>query len=93
MAQHVEPLLRGLQGDHLDFLSHNVSPAPFPEGVVGMLEAMQKDDCLAAMNALIRWANQFLYMIQTPISGAVLRARLEDMGVQNPQSSTGTGRA
>ncbi len=84
MAQHVEPLLRGLQGEHLDFLSDNVSPAPFPEGVVGMLEAVTHDDCHAALIALIRWASLFQYLIQTPVTDLVLRSRLEKMGVENP---------
>ena len=84
MAQHVEPLLRGLKGDHVDFLSFNVSPAPFPEGVVGFLEAWEHDDCLVAMTALVRWADQFLYLLQNPIRDAVLKSKLLKMGYKEP---------
>ena len=65
MAQHAEPLVRGLRGEHMDFFSLNVSPAPFPEGVAGMVEAAWKDDGLAAVTALKRWVYQFYYMLRT----------------------------
>jgi hypothetical protein len=84
MAQHAEPLMRGLRGGHKEYFSLNVSPAPFPEGVAGMMEAAWKDDGLAAVNALKRWTYTFLFMIRKRVEEPVMRARLEAMGYQDP---------
>ncbi len=83
MAQLVEPMMRGFLGEHAVFLLYNTAPGPFPEGVPGVLEAWATDDCHQAMSAIVRWAVQFLYMIQNEVEDPVLKQKLMDLGCGN----------